>query len=209
MDPITPARETELILMSRSDKTLSECDILPLTLLLLNILSATGGLAGNAAVLWLLGFHVRNDISSPSTSSAWPKANFFFLCCQITSPLETLITSCHSHNPIVLNFVPIFAYLSGAFWRRKWQHIPVFWPGQSHGQGSLVGYSPWGRRFAHNRATNTHTHTHTHTHTEELSQCHEPQVLHVCFAPPSGTDATAPNTRRLSRMPCSGPSPCC
>ena len=189
--------------MSRSDKTLSECDILTLTLLLLNILSATGGLAGNAVVLWLLGFHVRNDISSPSTSSAWPKANFFFLCCQITSPLETLITSCHSHNPIVLNFVPIFACLSGAFWRRKWQHTPIFWPGQSHGQGSLVGYSPWGRKELHT------TEQLTHTHTEELSQCHEPQVLHVCLAPPSGTDATAPNTRQLSRMPCSGPCPCC
>ena len=22
---------------------------------------------------------------------------------------------------------------------------PVFWPGESHGQRSLVGYSPWGR----------------------------------------------------------------
>ena len=29
-------------------------------------------------------------------------------------------------------------------WRRKWQHTPVFWPGESHGQKSLVGYSPWG-----------------------------------------------------------------
>ena len=29
-------------------------------------------------------------------------------------------------------------------WRRKWQPIPVFLPGESHGQRSLVGYSPWG-----------------------------------------------------------------
>ena len=27
-------------------------------------------------------------------------------------------------------------------WRRKWQPIPVFLLGQSHGQGSLAGYSP-------------------------------------------------------------------
>ena len=26
-------------------------------------------------------------------------------------------------------------------WRRKWQASPVFLPGESHGQGSLVGYS--------------------------------------------------------------------
>ena len=30
-------------------------------------------------------------------------------------------------------------------WRRKWQPTPVFLPGKSHRQRSLVGYSPWGR----------------------------------------------------------------
>ena len=28
-------------------------------------------------------------------------------------------------------------------WRREWQPIPVFLPEKSHGQRSLVGYSPW------------------------------------------------------------------
>ena len=27
-------------------------------------------------------------------------------------------------------------------WRRAWQPTPVFLPGESHGQRSLVGYSP-------------------------------------------------------------------
>ena len=31
-------------------------------------------------------------------------------------------------------------------WRRKWQPTPVFLPGKFHGQRSLVGYSPWGRK---------------------------------------------------------------
>ena len=31
-------------------------------------------------------------------------------------------------------------------WRRKWQPSPVFWPGESQGQRSLVGYSSWGCR---------------------------------------------------------------
>ena len=30
--------------------------------------------------------------------------------------------------------------------RRKWQPTPVFLPGESHGQRSLAGYSPWGRK---------------------------------------------------------------
>ena len=29
-------------------------------------------------------------------------------------------------------------------WRRAWQPTPVFLPGESHGQRSVVGYSPWG-----------------------------------------------------------------
>ena len=41
------------------------------------------------------------------------------------------------------------------YWR-KWQPTPVFLPGESHGQGSLVGYSPWGRR-----ESDTAEHTHT------------------------------------------------
>ena len=28
--------------------------------------------------------------------------------------------------------------------RREWQPIPVLLPGESHGQRSQVGYSPWG-----------------------------------------------------------------
>ena len=31
-------------------------------------------------------------------------------------------------------------------WRRRWQHTPVFLPGESHGEWSLVGYSPWGHK---------------------------------------------------------------
>ena len=46
-------------------------------------------------------------------------------------------------------------------WRRKWQPTPVFLPGKSHGQRSLEGYSPWGRRVRHNLATKQQTTTTT------------------------------------------------
>ena len=29
---------------------------------------------------------------------------------------------------------------------RKWQPTPIFLPGESHGQRSLTGYSPWDRK---------------------------------------------------------------
>ena len=47
-------------------------------------------------------------------------------------------------------------------WRWKWQPTPVFLSGESHGQWSLVGYSPWGHKgFRHDLMTkqqqqNTH-----------------------------------------------------
>ena len=31
-------------------------------------------------------------------------------------------------------------------WRRAWRHTPVLSPGESHGQRSLAGCSPWGHR---------------------------------------------------------------
>ena len=42
--------------------------------------------------------------------------------------------------------------------RRKWQPLLVFWPGEFHGQRSLVGYSPWGRRARHDLVTKQHLH---------------------------------------------------
>ena len=43
-------------------------------------------------------------------------------------------------------------------WRRRWLPTPVFLPGKSHGQRSLVGYGPWGHK--HDWPTE-------HIHTEE------------------------------------------
>ena len=33
------------------------------------------------------------------------------------------------------------------YWRRTWQPTPVFLPGEAKGQGSLVGFSLWGRTW--------------------------------------------------------------
>ena len=35
---------------------------------------------------------------------------------------------------------------SGRSLEREWQPTPVFLPGESHGQRSLTGYSPWGHK---------------------------------------------------------------
>ena len=44
-------------------------------------------------------------------------------------------------------------------WRRKWRPTPVFLPGKSHGQRSLVAYSPWSCKELDMTQGLTHTHT--------------------------------------------------
>ena len=38
-----------------------------------------------------------------------------------------------------------FSLFTFMHWRRKWQPTPVFLPGESQGQGTLVGCHLWGR----------------------------------------------------------------
>ena len=40
-------------------------------------------------------------------------------------------------------YIHIDIYVVKLPWRRKWQPTPVFPPGESHGQRTLAGYSPW------------------------------------------------------------------
>ena len=56
-------------------------------------------------------------------------------------------------------------------WRRKWQPTPVFLPGESHGQRSLVGYSPWGRKES-DMTERTHTHKLRFKDSRRFDQCH-------------------------------------
>ena len=45
-------------------------------------------------------------------------------------------------------------------WRRVWQPVPVVLPRESHGQRSLVGYSPWGHSRARLKRLSMHRCTH-------------------------------------------------
>ena len=46
-------------------------------------------------------------------------------------------------NPPAMQETRFSPWVGKIPWRRKWQSIPVFLPGKSHRQRSLVGYSPW------------------------------------------------------------------
>ena len=47
-------------------------------------------------------------------------------------------------NPPAMIDVDLIPWIGKFPWRRAWQPTPVFLPGESHGQRSLEGYSPWG-----------------------------------------------------------------
>ena len=58
-------------------------------------------------------------------------------------------------------------------WRREWQPIPVFLPGEFHGQKSLESYSPWGHIESDTIEQLIHTqHTHTHIFKSHYSTDH-------------------------------------
>ena len=63
-------------------------------------------------------------------------------------------------------------------WRRKWQPAPVFLPGKSHGERSLVGYSPWDHKESD---TTEHVCARVHIHTQ--TQWDRASVFHP-FCPP-------------------------
>ena len=39
-----------------------------------------------------------------------------------------------------------FPWIGKIPWRREWLPTPVFLPGESHGQRSLMGYNPWAHK---------------------------------------------------------------
>ena len=58
-------------------------------------------------------------------------------------------------------------------WRRNWQPTPVSLPGKSHGQRSLAGYRPWGRKDSDtDRVTQ-----------QQRQEKREGQMLHSAFQP--------------------------
>ena len=72
------------------------------------------------------------------------------LWCEGTNPIHAGSTLWYNHHPkapepntITVN---IRVQPMDLWWRRKWQPTPVLLPGEFHGWGSLVGYSPWGRK---------------------------------------------------------------
>ena len=57
-----------------------------------------------------------------------------------------LISRMQQHLKQLLLHSSLTSCMLSHFRRRQWHPTPVLLPGKSHGQGSLVGCSPWGRQ---------------------------------------------------------------
>ena len=60
---------------------------------------------------------------------------------QVAQLVKNLPAQCRRHKRCGLDL-----WVRKIPWRRKWQPTLVCLPRKSHGQRSLVGYSPWGRK---------------------------------------------------------------
>ena len=95
-------------------------------------------------------------------------------------------------------------------WRRKWQPTPILLPEKSYGQGTLVGYSPWG----HKKSDMTewlHFHFHfemgkTLDRTDWLGSG-TVQFSSFQFSHSVVSDSLRPHESQHARPPCPSPTP--
>ncbi|XP_012874993.1 PREDICTED: mas-related G-protein coupled receptor member X2-like [Dipodomys ordii] len=109
-DPITPALKTQVPGMSE-DVHLRHgtCDLQELILYSLTFITAVVGMAGNAAVIWLLGFQMRrNPISVYILNLA--AADFLFLCFNIFNSIQEITSLLPYIHSYLFNF-----FFSGFF----------------------------------------------------------------------------------------------
>ena len=81
------------------------------------------------------------DENDPEHSKCWRNCGKLLIAIQKHSCILSGIKT-QSTITLVLKLLEVHAHHP---WKRNWQPTPVFLPGKSHGQGSLVAYSPWGR----------------------------------------------------------------
>ena len=90
-------------------------------------------------------------------------------------------------------------------WRRKWEPTPVFLSGESHGQRSLAGYSPWDHEELD--ATETTQHSWYWQYSSSLNTSHSLiPLLTPCFFPIPGTYQASLSLQALNLLlPLLGP----
>ena len=114
----------------------------------------------SSSVRGILQARILKWVGTPSSrGSSWPRDQTWvsYISCigrQVLFRYSHLgsPTSCVENPPANTEDAGEVGLIPGSErfpWSRKWQPTPVFLPGKSHGQSSLVGYSPWGGKELH------------------------------------------------------------
>ena len=93
--------------------------------------------------------HKRRHYTWTSPDGQYRSQIDYILCSQIwRSSIQSVKTrpgaDCGSDHELIAKFRLKLKKVGKTTWRRKWPPTPALLPGKSHGQRSLVGYSPWG-----------------------------------------------------------------
>ena len=107
---------------------------------------------------WSQAFKVFSQVMNLGASETAPSLK----CSESTSPNPSAYSGgasgeeptcqCRRHKRHEFN-----SWVGKIPWERAWQPTPVFLPRRAHRQRSLAGYSQWGCRVWHDRATNAFT----------------------------------------------------
>ena len=100
-------------------------------------------------------YHVALFIIFKALTSTWNYLSIIYLSIYPCIYLLIYLSSIYGGFPggsVVMNLPDnakrhrFYPWVGKTSWRRKWQPTPVFLTGESHGQRSLAGYSPQGRK---------------------------------------------------------------
>ena len=103
---------------------------------------------------FMLKLGARDDISWSVSCLVWYSDDS---CSLLPGWLNGKEPACHCSRCKRHRFDP---WVGKIPWRRKWQPTPVFLPGKSYGQRSLVGYSPWACRVGITEQLNNNDNVH-------------------------------------------------
>ena len=127
---------------------------------------------------------------------------FVSLC--LTYSFNTIISrSSHVTTNGIISFFFFLMSSSLLWWRRQWHPTPVLLPGKSHGQRSLVGCRPWGRK-EFDRTERLHFHFSLSCIGEgngnplQCSCLENPRDGGACWATVSGVTQSRTRLKRLS-----------
>ena len=99
-----------------------------------------------AAVYYFMQLYTHGVSKSKTWLSDWTTTNIVIQSFKIVFPIWGFPTGSAVKNPPTMQETWVWSLVGKISWKRAWQSTSVLSPGESHGERSLAGYSPWGHK---------------------------------------------------------------